>query len=166
MLRATGSNRGEGYQPLLGDGILKSPPGPSVALLKDGNAPWPTKALKDAGYQFHGYHLDGKQRPTFVYSIGEAHIEDFMLPVEGKDGSYFRRTLLITNEKNSAGPWYRAAAGAQIKVSGDGWYTVGNDLKIRLEAPEAPVLRTSNGMLELLVPIRGKQFRIVQDYVW
>ncbi len=160
------TGRGEGSQPPLGESILRAPPGPAIALLQNEKEAWPIKALKEKGYQFKGYRFDEKLRPTFLYNLGGVHFEDFMLPVEDKSGPHFLRTLTITAERAPENLWFRAAADAKIIDSGKGWYSMGNDLRIRLETAETPVLRTQGGKLELLVPIRGKQMKIVQEIVW
>jgi len=159
-------DRGSGFQPPMGEGIFHLPAGPSIALLPGKEDPWPTKALKAKGYKFGGYRFDNKLRPTFLYNLDSAHVEDFMLPVPGKDGDHFQRTLTITAEQVPDNLWFRAASAADIKDLGNGWYAVGNDLKVRLETPTPPVLRTSVGKTELLLPIRAKQTKIVQELVW
>jgi len=165
------TNRGEGFQPPLGEGVLRLPSGPTIAHLASKEAPWPTKTLKEKGYQFRGYILDDKLRPTFQYTLGPLHFDDLMLPFSGEpqataEAPHFQRILTICSENAPENLWYRAAADAQIKELGKGWYAIGKDLKIRLETPEPPVLRTSGSQMELLVPIRGKQTRIVQEMVW
>jgi hypothetical protein len=62
--------------------------------------------------------------------------------------------------------YFRAASASTVKDLGMGWYGVGNDLKVRIEAPLPPILRTSAGKTELLVPIRDKQTKIVEEIVW
>ena len=83
-----------------------------------------------------------------------------------QNGDHFQRTVTITTEALPDNLWFRAAAGSQIKDMGNGWYGVGNDLKVRLEITTPPVLRTSAGKTELLVPVRAKQTKIVQELVW
>ena len=41
-------------------------------------------------------------------------------------------------------------------------------LELRLEAPATPVIRKSNGKMELLVPVRfqDSHSQIVQEFVW
>jgi mono/diheme cytochrome c family protein len=160
------SGRGEGYQPPLGEGILALPPGPAVAFLKSKDDPWPAKALKDKGYKFRGYRLDDKQRPVFTYELGEVHVDDFMLPIQDKDGEHLQRTLTVARGPVPENLWFRAAAGASIKDLGDGWYAVGSDLKVRVESTAPRLLRTTAGKMELLVPIRDQRTKIIQELVW
>ena len=159
-------DRGVGYQPPSGEGILQLPPGPTLAFLRKKEDVWPTKANKDKGYKFLGYRLDDKLRPTFLYELGEVRVEDFMLPVQERDAEHFLRKVTVTAGHEPENLWFRAAAGPDIKELGKGWYAVGNDLKVRLETTPPPVLRSSNGKMELLVPIRAKQVKIVQELVW
>ncbi len=160
------SGRGEGYQPPLGEGILQLPAGPPVAILQGKEDPWPAKALKDKGYKFRGYRLGDKLRPTFLYELGGVHVEDVMLPVHDKDGAHFQRTVTVTSEQMPDNVWFRAASGSSVKDLGNGWFAIGTDLKVQVEAATAPVVRTSAGKMELLVPIRGKETKIVEQLIW
>ena len=160
------TGRGEGAQRPLGEGILQLAPGPSIAILEGNEGAWPVTAPKDKGYQFRGYRFDDKLRPTFLYDLGGIHVEDFMLPVQDKDDEHFRRTVTITAGAVPDNLWFRAAAGAEIKDIGKGRYAVGNDLIIRLDLASGPIVRAGMGKMELLVPIRQKQMKIVQEWVW
>jgi hypothetical protein len=160
------TGRGEGAQRPLGDGILQLDPGPSIAVLNSKDDVWPATAQKDKGYKFGGYRFDDKLRPTFLYSLGGVHVQDFMLPVPDKDGEHFQRTVTLTAETMPDNLWFRAAAGAQIKNIGKGRYAVGDDLIIHLDLASGPIVRASSGKMELLVPIRQKQTKIVQEWAW
>src|SRR5205823_2065503 len=127
-----------------------------IAIL-EGKEAWPAKALKDKGYKFRGYRFDDKLRPTFEYDLGAVHVDDFMLPVHGKDGEHFQRTVTINAQNLPGNLWFRAASGPQIKAMGNGWYAIGSDLKVHLETTAPPEIRASGGKMELLVPIREKQ---------
>jgi hypothetical protein len=159
-------DRGAGFQPPLGENILPLAAGPDLAVLAGKDETWPAKAQKDKGYHFRGYRLDDKLRPTFLYELGSVHVEDFMLPVQDKDGEHFQRSLTITGGQMPDNLWFRAASGADIKDLGKGWYAVGPELKVRLETTATPVVRTNVGKKELLVPIRGKKTKIVEELVW
>lgn len=156
------TDRGAGFEPPLGEGILTLPPGPDCAFLANPDAPWPAKADPDKGYRFKGYRLDDKQRPTFLYEVNGTRIEDQMLPVETKEGAHFKRTLTVTGESENL--YFRVASSSAIKDLGKGWFAVGNDLKVRVEAPA--LVRTQAGKMELLVPIRDKKSKIVVEMLW
>jgi hypothetical protein len=159
-------DRGSGFQPPLGEGVLQLAPGPDLAVLAGNGDPWPAKAQKEKGYHFRGYRFDDKLRPTFLYDLGGVHVEDFMQPVLEKEGEHFQRTVTIAADGAPDNLWFRAAAGDNIKDIGKGWYAVGKDLRIRLEITSPPELRTSSGRMELLVPINAKKRKIVQELVW
>lgn len=161
------TDRGSGFEPPLGDGILHLPPGPSFAILDTKDQPWPRKAEKDKGYKFRGYTLDDKDRPTFKYSIGEIQVEDFMLPVEGKENASLKRNVTIDAGAGAAAAnlYYRAIAGPKITDQGKGWFEVG-ELRTRVEAPGDVLLRTIGSQMEVLVPVTGKNVRIIQEYHW
>jgi mono/diheme cytochrome c family protein len=162
------TDRGAGFEPPLGDNIVHLPAGPSFAVLnKDGEA-WPNKPARDLGQRFRGYRLTPDQRPTFLYTVAGAKVEDFPNAVAGKGGPALKRTLTLTAERPVANLWFRAAAGDKIEPAGDGWYRVNGEYRVRVESAAPPVLRQSGGKKELLVPVRFDKgrARIVQEIVW
>jgi mono/diheme cytochrome c family protein len=164
------TNRGEGFQPPLGDNVLKLPPGPSFAYLQKPNDPWPTKPAKELGYHFQGYRLTRDQRPRFKYSFGDIRIEDFPNAVETKGNPMLRRKLTVTStgKLTATNLWFRAAVGSKIEAAKDGWYVINNEWRMRIQADDQPVIRSSAGQQELLVPIRFKNNTagIVQEFAW
>jgi len=144
------TDRGVGYEPPLGDHVLKLPPGPAFAVLDDSAAAWPAAPDRLAGVnRFLGYNLDREQRPTFRYRIGGVTVEELPQPRPGEvDMSLTRRFKLAGSE---AGPlWFRAATG-DIQPAGEGFTvdgkfklifrgveevkTVGNELRARVRTP-------------------------------
>ena len=63
------TDRGDGFQPPLGDNVLHLPAGVAFAVLAKADA-----AVADAigrrssGYKFRGYRLTPDERPTFLYA--------------------------------------------------------------------------------------------------
>jgi mono/diheme cytochrome c family protein len=162
------TDRGAGFEPPLGDNILHLPGGVCFALLAKDDEPWPAKKAKELGYQFRGYHLTPDERPTFVYSYGDIRIEDFPNAVAGKEAPSIRRTLSVTSPKPVDALWFRAAAADKIEATGEGWYKINGEWKLRIEAASPPRIRKSGGKVELLVPVRFQEgrARIVQEFVW
>lgn len=158
------TDRGSGFEPPLGDAVLQLSPGPSIAVLERKDQPWPNKADKDKGYKFRGYTLDDKDRPTFKYSLGDVQVEDYMLPVAGKENASLKRTITIAAESAPANLYFRAIAGPKIIDQGKGWYHVG-ELRVHVEAPGV-MLRRAVNQTEVIVPITEKKTRIVQQYIW
>ncbi|MCI0642677.1 MAG: c-type cytochrome [Gemmataceae bacterium] len=159
------TDRGAGFEGPLGEGVLSMPPGPTFAVLNSRDAPWPDKAAKDNGYRFRGYHLDEKGRPKFLYEVNGARIEDHFVPKEDKEAAFFQRVLTVSAEKGADNLYFRAAA-AKITDLGQGWFAIGSDVKMRLETSAPPFVRQAGGLMELLVPVREKQAKIVQEIVW
>jgi mono/diheme cytochrome c family protein len=153
--------RGQGYQPPLGDNVLKLPDGVSFAVLDDPDAPWPTKSAKELGYRFRGYRLGEARRPTFRYRVGDAVVEDELVATSKEEFTSVRRTLTITADKPIENLWYRAAKGNSIEVN-DGIAKVDDSWRVIV----APVRLRKTG--ELIVPVQfvdGKA-TIVQEYEW
>jgi len=162
------SGRSEGFEPPLGDNILHFPLGPSFAVLAKDSEPWPTKSARALGYHFRGYRLTADERPTFLYTIEGARVEDFANPVTGKSTAALRRTLTLTADQPVNNLWFRAAAANKIESLGENRYRINGEWTMRIEAAGMPRLRQSNGKTELLVPVNfhDKNARIVEEFVW
>jgi hypothetical protein len=163
------SGRGDGFVPPLGYNVVTMPAGPSFAVLTDANAPWPADAGKKAGFRMRGYALDDKQRPAFRYSYQGVQIEDDPIAVPSDGDAFFRRTLTLRVEKPVPNLWFRAWAG-KVEASGDGSFLADGKVKLRLtlDGTTKPMVRSSAGKSELLVPVRitGQPVRIVEDIIW
>jgi hypothetical protein len=161
--------RGSGFQSPLGDNVLKLADGPSFAVLEDvTSTPWPDKSARELGHHFRGYRLDELRRPTFLYSVGDANIEDAPEPVSDQPFAPFRRTLRISADAPVEHLWFRALAAGNIEPQDDGWFAVDGDWKLRVESAVKPIVRQSGGKQELLVPVEmpeGKA-RFVIEYHW
>jgi mono/diheme cytochrome c family protein len=144
------TSRGEGFQPPAGEDVLTLTEGAPFAVLADLKAAWPKASGHDAGYQFGGYELDARRRPTFLYEFGKVRVRDFFEAVDGKPNPKFRRTIALESAEAPAGLWFRAAAGKKLEAK-DGVYAVDGGLKVAVEGA-APVARGT----ELLVPLAFK----------
>jgi len=159
------TDRGDGYQPPLGDNILKLPAGASFAILAKADVVWPTTAPKEQGWKFTGYRLTPDDRPTFQYALGDLKVEDFPNPTTDKDPA-LRRTLMLTAAKAMEKLYFRAAVGGKIEADKNGWFHI-DGWKMKIEGG-SPIIRQSAGTMELLVPISFKNGKaeIVQEFVW
>jgi len=161
--------RGEGYQGPLGDNVLKLPPGPSFATLVDPGATWPAKAARGQGDRFRGYHLAEHGKPVFHYDVGAVHVADFPEALPGRDAGTIRRTLELSADHPAPdGLFFRAIAAAKVEPAGDGWYAIDGEWKLKIVAGAPPIVRTSGGKAELLVPVKveGGKGRIVEEFAW
>lgn len=161
-------DRGVGFQPPLGDNVLKLPDGVPLAALTDEAAPWPAQPAKELGYRFLGYRLDDARRPTFIYRYGDIDVADTPVPVVDGEQVGFRRTLAFQSHKPAETIYYRAAVDANIKAGEEGTYQVG-ECQMRFSGYTGkPVLRSNGGQTELLIPISltGGKAKIVQEFAW
>src|SRR5262249_11359503 len=117
------TDRGSGFEPPLGDNIIHLPAGAAFAVLGKDTEPRPKRSPRELGQKFLGYRLTPDQRPTFLYAVAGAKVEDFPNAVAGKSPS-LRRTLTLTAAQPVAGLWFRAAVGDKIEATGNGWYRV------------------------------------------
>jgi cytochrome c553 len=161
------TGRGQGFEKPLGTSVVQSPPGPAFAVLESESAPWPQEVGKVAGYQFHGYRLDGAQRrPAFRYSFKDIQIEDFAVPSVAAPDASFRRTFTLHTERPAEGLYFRAAVADKIEEKG-GTFFVGETLRLKFPGAK-PILRNSDGKAELLVPVTfaGKEAKLVEEITW
>jgi mono/diheme cytochrome c family protein len=158
--------RGSGFQPPLGDNILKLPLGVSFAILSGSDASWPTETAKELGYEFRGYRLGKARRPTFMYDVSGVRVEDTLVPDSKEPFTSVTRTLRLSATSPVGNFWYRAAVGNSIEQTEDGWYVVDGSWRIRLDAEST--IRKSAGQVELLVPVHvtNAGTAIAQQYAW
>lgn len=142
------TDRGEGYEPPLGDHPIKLPGGPSFAVLADAAAVWPGVANRLSGVnRFLGYTLDAGQRPTFRYRIGGVTLEETPKPrVEDVDMTLVRRFKL---SGQSEGPFYFRAATGEISRGDNGEFVVDRKLRLRFSGAGTPIIVGA----ELRVPV-------------
>ena len=92
---------GQGFEKPLGTNVAQGPPGAPMAVLDSESAAWPKESGKQAGWQFRGYSLDEKRRPTFRYSWKGIDVEDFPVAVPWEIWiAGFRRTVTASTLPN------------------------------------------------------------------
>ncbi len=158
------SGRGEGFEPPLGNNIVRLPEGPAFAPLASADAPWPKPAPSQPGFRMRGYELDAHRRPTFLYEIHGLQIEDRFEPVPGELDAHFRRTIRLRGAPVE-NLWFRAAAGALEARPGGG--VIDRKTELRFTGVE-PVLREVDGQKELLAPVRFQNGEAVIQFeiIW
>lgn len=161
------SGRGEGYQPPLGEKVVKLVAGPPLAVLESEGAAWPTAVGHEAGYQFQGYELDKLRRPTFLYRFGEVNVIDQPLPKEDGAAKSVVRKLSFSSKAPPNMLYQRIAGGGPIEKVDDTTFRIGGQMTVKITADAKPLLRDTNGG-ELLVPITFKdgQAKLVVEYAW
>ena len=162
--------RGQGFQEPLGDHLVNMAWGVPFAVLKHSSTVWPSTSAKKYGYDFSGYSLDQKRRPHFRYRFRDIQIDDFPLPVPGEEDPSLLRTLIVTGEKSTENIWYRAAVGKTIQKGKDGWYTLDENIQVRVNSSVhgEGIVRKSGSRQELVFPVKFRNGKAVikQEYVW
>lgn len=164
------SDRGAGNTPPLGNNMFRMPPGAPFAVLDDAQTAWPNAVGKKADYQMHGYRLDQKRRPTFLYSFKDIQIEDYPVAAAGEIDPTFTRTLTLHSGRAIQNLWFRAAAASKIEAKTDGEFLVDGklSLKFKIQGGAKPLIRQNGGQSELLVPVQfqGNEARLVEEIIW
>jgi hypothetical protein len=160
------TGRGSGFEKPLGTNVVQGPPGAPLAILESESAEWPKESGKLAGWQFHGYSLDDKQRPTFRYSWKGVDIEDFPEAVPTNLDAGLKRTVTVHAAEPVSKLYFRAAIGDKIEEK-DGAFIVDEKLKLKFTGVK-PVVRNSGGKAELLVPLTfaGNDTKFIEEMTW
>ncbi len=158
------TDRGAGFQPPLGYGLVTLDKNVPLAVLANTDAPWPAppKDLPNGdwpeGYRFGGYALDRKGVPTFRYTFRGVKVEDRMEAApgdahHGHGGVALQRVITLRSEQPLHGLHLRLATGKRIAEGNAGVFPL--DEGIALHAADA-IARKSAGGPELLVPVSFK----------
>ena len=155
------TDRGQGYEPPLGDHVVHLPEGPAFAVLDSAEAAWPTAVKgRSPGWRFRGYTLDAQRRPAFRYSFGMLSVEDLIVPKVVDVDVTLVRTVRLAGTAPPGQLWFRAATG-NIVANADGSYTVDGKLRLKFTGGGKPVIVQK----ELRVPVTtGGQF--VEELTW
>lgn len=158
------TGRGDGFEKPLGRNFIQAPDGPAFAILEKPDVPWPTTTGRTGGYQFKGYNLDARQRPTFRYEFNGLAVEDFHVALVDDINASFRRTITVKGAPKGT-LYFRAAKGVIKKA--DGFYIVNEKLRLKLPGSE-PIMRGEGEQTELLVPLSftNGEAKLVQELVW
>jgi hypothetical protein len=161
------NGRGVGFEGPLGDNILRLPEGAPLAILENKDAAWPKTPPKEIGYQFRGYKLGEKMRPTFLYSFDGVTIEDEPRPIGEQDVFVMSRTLKLTVDKPSANLWFRVLVADKIEDTGEGRFKIDDKWTLQIDSNSKPVIRRQDDM-ELLIPVTfdNQQAEIQITYDW
>ena len=127
------------------------------------NYPFP----QDHGYQFRGYRLDAKRRPTFVYLYGEIGVEDFFEDLRDKEGkAYFKRTLTFDAHGKTEPFYFRVATGKKISKRSAGQFGA-DALEVRIFGGHQGVVREGE-LGEVLIPLTLPEGRstLIIEYQW
>jgi len=159
------TDRGVGYEPPAGDNILRLPGGAPLARLASPEAAWPSDDARKLGWSFKGYRLDDKDRPTFLYRLGDIAVEDFPTPERRGKQTVLRRTLSVTAPAGVVDLYYRAVSASKIEATAEGVFQIDNAWTLRVPGGK---LRKSAGKAEILVPVTFKEGKamIMLEYIW
>jgi mono/diheme cytochrome c family protein len=167
FIEASGVWRGQGHGNVRvqGQGVVQFPEGPAFAVLKAAADAWPkAEGQRSPSFQFRGYTLDDKQRPTFEYEFNGIQIRDAFLDVKGADGrGFLRRTLSWESDSATDDLFFRIAGEMPIEKLNEMNYRIGKSLRIRV--PQAGVIRPTDNGVELILPLNGKTTAII-EYHW
>ena len=153
-----------------GSDKISFPPGIPFHRLKSLDENWPYKGKtnhafpQDHGYQWRGYTLDEKRRPTFRYAYDEIAVEDFFEDVRGEDGeAYFKRTIQFDAPEAPQPFYFRPASGANVSATSERSFKI-DSLQLRITSDQQGTTRQG----EVLIPLTLSKGRttLTLEYQW
>lgn len=164
---ASGVWRGQGHGNvrIQGGDVVKFPEGPAFAALDTVEQAWPeADGKRSPGFQFRGYTLDAKQRPTFEYEFNGIQIHDAFVDARDAAGKGFLKRTLSWKSTNTAEDLFFRVAGEQpIAKLDETNYRIGKTLRVRLQ--REGVVRSTNKGAELILSLKGESTAVV-EYHW
>ncbi|MEP7373162.1 MAG: DUF1080 domain-containing protein [Chitinophagaceae bacterium] len=147
-------SRGDGSSRPSGSVLKFGKPIMALQTLNSPDAVWSADTA-GSSYKPKGYSLDGNDRPAFRYSIYNTIVNDVTRVIDGNQG--FHREISIENPV--ANLYLLLAEADIIETPSDGLYLV-NDKSYYIRIDDAggvkPVIRSTNGHKELIVPVQKK----------
>ena len=156
-----------------GSDTISFPPGIPFHRLQSLEENWPYKGKtnhafpQDHGYEFRGYTLDAKRRPTFRYSYGDIAVEEFFEDVRGENGrAFFRRTLRFAAPVVQPQFYFRAAVGKNAAKVSEREFRM-EKLTLRIVSEHTAITREGEPA-EVLLPLTLPQgtTTLILEYRW
>ena len=155
--QGTWSGRAGRFLDPYGDEVIIMPPGPALAFLDSIDSLWPPVKMTDrnVGGEFLGYRLDDQRRPIFRYRLGNVDIEENFVPVVSPGGTNLVRRFALEAGAVSGDMYLLVAEGDEITRNQDGSWVIDGSVTVVVRAPDnvQPIVRTSQGVRQLLLPV-------------
>jgi mono/diheme cytochrome c family protein len=170
--QGTWSGRAGRFLGPVGEDVITMPPGPALAFLDNAGAPWPAVTMTDrnVGGRFLGYRLDTQDRPIFMYRLDGVTIEESFVPVVRPGGASLRRRFGLEAGQVGGGSLYLLLGeGETIESGAGGSWTIDDSIRITLPPTRAAIVRSSQGVQQLLLPIgltSGQTAAIDVEITW
>ncbi len=133
-------------------------------FLGNDKAKWPNSLTPNGDIKQMGYEFDANGIPTFIHKIKGTTITNTFAPSSGERGLV--RTI-STDGKHDI--WHKIGEGEEIKKLPDGTYVINNEsFFIDFSGNESlkPVIRDSNGKMELVLKIPAGKQDINYSIIW
>lgn len=141
--------------------------GPELDDLAD---PWVVDDSRPPNHQFMGYELDKSRRPSFKYRFEDVEVSDFFSQVaDDKQVSGFRRTVTLSSANHHEKLSFRVATDKEISDEGNGMFSVGKQLKVRILSDHKAQIVDVVDAKQLRMPVNvtaGKTQNLTLEYLW
>ena len=136
--------------------------------LDDLSNPWVVDDSRPPNHQFMGYSLDQSRRPTFRYRFENVDVSDFFAQFNSGDQTIgLRRNVGLSSTQDRDQLHFRIATGNQISDEGNGRYSIGKNLRVRiLSDHDAQIVAVDEGkILGIAISLTaGKNQDLIIEY--
>lgn len=113
--------------------------------------------------KFKAYDINDTGQPVFQYQLGDALLSDRLQP--DQEGRELVRTISTNSKIDQL--YTRVAAAEYIEKVGSDYFTVGGNYYVRLlDSSAEPLIRQSNGLTELLLPLTSADQEVSYALLW
>ncbi len=145
------TGRGEGFQPPLGENLIRFPE--STACFDGELEAWPQSTDKESareqGLKFLGYSFDKQRRPAFQYRYKDSKISDRPIPFVEDQIGMLRRKFKIVGGRPFV---IRAIDGINV-VAGKEGFVVDDNITVAIRGDVKTRIQTIHGKQALLVEV-------------
>lgn len=135
---------------------------PSFAILSNQDAAWPD-SIPFNDLHNKGYSLDKRKNPTFQYEYAGFSVADKIS--QSENGESLNRQIKVSEAPQQL--YFRVARGKVIESLGKGLYAIdGKSYYIKIDKRVKPILRTSQGGEELIIPFDKSRSTLDYSIIW
>lgn len=135
-------------------------------------SPWVPDDGRPPNHRFRGYELDAKQRPSFLYAVGNVEVSDYFRESEINGKAGLIRTVTLVSETQRTDLRLRVAENKKFEKIGENYFRIGDGLAIRLDSAISMVPMPggeATDQTQLVVRFDlepNKSLQLKLEYVW
>jgi hypothetical protein len=156
-------SRGESQLAIPNEFQVASHGGYEFAYLANETSNWPNNDDDTIGFKSLGYEFDQEGIPTFLSQLQGTTIANMLKPASPRK---IERHIKVNADKPV---WHKLASGEQISALSNNTYIVNDEsyyIELSADSKLKPIIRTINGMDELIVEIPAGNQSVNYSIIW